>query len=1071
MAAPAMSRSSGRAERLCLQRLPAIVAMMLSASAAVSAADVRLSTADRVLLAEYRAIGRTQAPMLIATTPARTGQLVAALQKRGAQIVGHRDTIGYVYAFVPLDALGSLLRLEGIEAAQVASNPVRGDAGTSSDAQSDRAAGGKLAKVPAPSAALGPDNPYTSEAATQALEFKKQHPTFDGRGVVTAFVEPVAPNMDTMRGALDLAGRPLPKIGRYEVTPTTAPEDAVSEAKNQMFAWQQTEVAAPAADGTFKWRERDYRLPARLTAGKPKWRICRHLANPIVPEYDILWDQNADRVWALPASAAGDFSQARSVSLRDAVPWIAVDPPTGEPSPVAAKALVIKVDRQRGWLAVIPTMSAHAGMVGSVMAGSAFLGSKADGIAPAAQIAIFMGASRPGAQTFESHEQMLEMISDPRVDVAEASLAVGDTSRFGSASIQSIWADRILARNGKPFVKAAGNFGTALGGSSEFEMSESVFAVGGYVPQTAWRANFGFEPAGQGVLASYSGWGPAEDGGLKPDFLSLTHTLAEGIGFEGYWDRKPGDYSVSGGTSAAGPHGAGHVALLVSAAKQSHIAHDALRLRAAIATSAKFLDGVEARAQGHGLVQVSDAWNALKRANDWTPSRFKIQAPLVGAEALPDGHPHFVGRGLFELGGWQPGQSGMRELTVTRTSGPASARRYQLRWKGHTDAFRSELKEVELPLGQPVRIPVSIHAGAAGSYSAILDLVDPQAQLVAGSILNTVMVADPLVPDGEGLRYEREAPRIGSTLFYVNVPAGLAALTLSVAKDKGPGLLFVTDPTGKEVPFNLYGTEVYGFDEDVLMKPELYSTLANPTPGVWQISLRTAEPRAEKHFQAVDDWSRPMPLKVHVQGWTEVRQAAATAAASRTVSAHLDVAPGVLDTFVEPLGLGAERDGRVTLRAGFEPEFFDVQVEPGTKSLNVQIEHADAAARVGLYVFKKPEGERVETTLTTDSSALVYYDSSLRREKRYTLEAPPPGLYRVAIDPISLAGERLEVSYRNVVHHPLFGTVSVSKAGEATIEVHAQPADGRRLYAEVGLFKRVNPQAPTLLARKGWFVR
>jgi hypothetical protein len=46
----------------------------------------------------------------------------------------------------------------------------------------------------------------------------------------------------------------------------------------------------------------------------------------------------------------------------------------------------------------------------------------------------------------------------------------------------------------------------------------------------------------------------------------------------------------------------------------------------------------------------------------------------------------------------------------------------------------------------------------------------------------------------------------------------------------------------------------------------------------------------------------------------------------------------------------------------------------------------------------------------------------------------------------------------------------VSKEGEATVEVRARPADGRRVYAEVGLFRQVNPEKPTLLGRKGWFV-
>ncbi|HET9446924.1 MAG TPA: S8 family serine peptidase, partial [Steroidobacteraceae bacterium] len=583
MAASLVGVAAG-ARRLAFSRL-FLIAALLASAAPGQAQAIQFSTSDRLLLAEYRAIGRARAPLLIATTPAKTAAVAAALEKRGAQIVGRRDIIGYLYARVPLEAVASVLSLTGLEAVQVASLPVRAEA-------SDSATTKRVARGPAPTADLPADNPYTSEAVTQALDFKTRHPTFDGRGVVTAFVEPLAPNLETMRGALDLAGRPLPKLDRYEVMESAAVAEAVADAPNQFVVWQKTARVTPGADGAFRWRDRDYRLPEGFAPGGNKWRICRRLATAFIPEYDILWAENLQRVWVLSASGAGDFSKARSASLRDAVTWVAADAPAGEHSEMSVKAVVLRADRKRGWLASLPTMASHAGMVGSVMAGSGFMGSKANGVAPAAQVAIFMAPQAPDAPTFDGHEQMIAMLSDPRVDVAQASYAVGDTSRFGAASIQSIWADRIIAANGKPFVKAAGNFGTHLAGSSEFEMSESVFAVGGYVPHSAWLANFGFRPPGAHVLASYSGWGPAGDGGLKPDFLSLTHTLTEGSGFGWYWDRKIGDYNVSGGTSAAGPHGAGHVALLVSAAKQERVPHDAFRLRAAIATTAQFLEGV-----------------------------------------------------------------------------------------------------------------------------------------------------------------------------------------------------------------------------------------------------------------------------------------------------------------------------------------------------------------------------------------------------------------------------------------------------------------------------------------------
>lgn len=1042
--APASKSRSRRAARLFFWRLCGVSVLLACASAALHAQEVALSTGDRLLLAEYRAIERPDAPMLIATAPAQTRAVAGELRKLGAQILKSRESIGYIYAFVPLDALPAMLALNGIEAAQVAAMPVRGDAGP---LMSD-GSGKRVTKGTAPTSALEADNPYTAESFTQALDFKARHPTFDGRGVVTAFVEPVSPSMESMKGALDLAGKPLPKVGRYVLLKRRQADAPVTEAKDQFFAWQNTEVVRPAPDGTFRWRDREFRLPAGVDALGTTWRMSRRLSNWIMSEYDFLWSVQGERVWALPPGAGGDFSRARSTSLRDPVPWIAADPPAGGQTEDSARSLIFAVDRQKGWLTVTPGMASHAGMVGSVMAGAGLLGSKADGVAPAAQVAVFMGAAVREAPGFDGLEHFLEMIQDARVDVAQASYLVGDPRQIGRPSIHRIWADRILNSNGKPFVKAVSNFGPSLAGVSEFATAESVFAVGGYVPQPSWKANFGFQPPGEHVLASYSGWGPAADGGLKPDFLSLTHTLSEGGGFGWYWDGKPGDYMVSGGTSAAGPHGAGHIALLVSAAKQEKVAHDAARLRAAIATTAKFLTGVEARAQGHGLIQVSDAWDALKRANTWAPPRFNVSAPIVAAQSRPQGPLRFTGRGLFELSGWKPGQSGKREITVTRITGAKNASRYVLRWKGHTDVFRSELKEIVLPLGHAVTIPVVIRVGASGSYSAILDLVDPRVNLVAGSILNTVMVADDLVADGEGLRYEREAPRIGNSLFYVDVPAGLSALTISLQKDAGNGMLFITDPTGREQPLNVYGNETFSFDMTALAKSERFFSLPDPVAGVWQVSFRSVEPRSDADYEAVEDWSRPVPLKLHVQGWKDAKHDS-----------------------VQPIGLGAMSEGVARLRTGLEPAMFDVQVEPGATSLSVEIEGPnDPGARVGLYLFKVPEGERAESTLRGDNTALIYYDTRIGARKHYSLNAPPPGRYRVALDPIALSGAPLEVKYRSVVNHPVFGSVSVSDDGTPSVDVRARPAQGRQLYAEVGHYKRVSPGAPVLLNRKGWIV-
>src|SRR3546814_17493739 len=75
-------------------------------------------------------------------------------------------------------------------------------------------------------------------------------------------------------------------------------------------------------------------------------------------------------------------------------------------------------------------------------------------------------------------------------------------------------------------------------------------------------------------------------------------------------------------------------------------------------------------------------------------------------------------------------------------------------------------------------LPLDIAVGVSGSYSAIVDLVDPQVDLVAGSVPMAVLVADPLPMDGTPLHYRRPSPRPGNSLFHVEVPPGTTALTV-----------------------------------------------------------------------------------------------------------------------------------------------------------------------------------------------------------------------------------------------------------------------------------------------------
>ena len=1041
------------------------------------------SLADRTLFAEYRALERERIPIFLASVPERTAKIAAELQRRGGQVIGRRDELGYLYVWMPMDAVQSMPHIEGVQALQVASSMVRSTASPDDEPESTTPSDAPLRR-PGPTPATPVDNPFTGEAATQALAFKTNHPNFDGRGVVTAIVEPAAPNMSTMRGALDLSGKPVPKIPRYDLGSQV---DAVASTADNVAVWQETEAVKANEQGSFTWLEQSYRLPADIERSSTRWRIVRRLPSPFLTDqeqYDILWAVDKQKVWVLPKSQGNDFSKARSAVLTDAVPWVALgDEKSRRMSPTSAHAFVFAVDRKRLWLASAVTMSGHAGMVGSVMVGAGFLGGRANGIAPAAQLAIFHGGRTLDAPAYGPIQQQLAMVSDPDVDIAQASYALSDTARFGGVSPHQFWIDRLIRKNGKIFVKAHGNYGAIWFGSDEFSNADEVFAVGAYTPRETWRANLGVTPAAEHTIVPYSGWGPADDGGLVPDFLGLTQTLSEGTGHKWYWEGMEGfeQYSASGGTSAGAPNGAGHLALLVSAAKQTGVPHDAARMRAAVATTAQFLKGVEARAQGHGLIQVSDAWTALQRAAKWQPASFKVQAPLVGAEPTANGAVRLTGRGLFEISGWRPGQTGKRELTVTRTAGRTQENRYRLRWKGDVEVFSSTQHEIELPLGKPVVIPVDIRAGSAsGSQSAILDLIDPHVELVAGSVLCTVMVSDPLPTDGTALRYQRQAARLGITLFVVDVPPGLSAITVQLNKDDTVGYWFAQDSTGRKLPFNLYGSDIHSRPNPTAEKARSRTiTYPNPAPGVWQFGMQMGEPRSVEVLQSVKDWSQPMPLDVQIQGWA-ADDASIASASREAVQVQFKDPAQSLKTNIESIGLGAARSHEVKLEPGLHPTLFDVVVDPGATLLEVQFEQLATRARVGLYVYKIPTGERLEKTTngTSDNTALVYYDSSIKPNKRYALKDPPAGNYRIALDLIDAPSSEVTVAYRDTVYHPVYGTLELNpesspssgaKSVLTKVTVRAHPADDRQLTAKVGLFPRGSENASPI-ATRAWIV-
>lgn len=234
---------------------------------------------------------------------------------------------------------------------------------------------------------------------------------------------------------------------------------------------------------------------------------------------------------------------------------------------------------------------------------------------------------------------------------------------------------------------------------------------------------------------------------------------------------------------------------------------------------------------------------------------------------------------------------------------------------------------------------------------------------------------------------------------------------------------------------------------------------------------------------AVADWSRPMPLDVQIRGWTADEDLVPTPlAASQPALVTFQARADAPDTAIRAVGIGATRAARTTLTPGLNPVFFEVQVDPGASKLEVQLVHAAPDAQVGLYVYKVPEGERRETSLDgRDHTALIYHDPSSRPNKRYSLETPVPGRYRIALDPVRIPARGLEVTFRDTVYHPVYGSLAVTKTAEqardgsakaAKVDFHVRaiPAEGRQLLAQVGLFSNAGLADAAAIATRSWVI-
>jgi hypothetical protein len=392
--------------------------------------------------------------------------------------------------------------------------------------------------------------------------------------------------------------------------------------------------------------------------------------------------------------------------------------------------------------------------------------------------------------------------------------------------------------------------------------SSDAVAVGATISKKTALADYGAPVTADQAVQNFSSRGPREDGGFKPNIVApgaaistvplwLTGLPTPGVGYT-----LPPGYALLQGTSMASPQAAGGAALLLSAAKSRGIAVTPAALRRTIYTSASWLPGTAAHAQGNGLLDVPAAWSLLQGSLE--TRTYAIDAPvctpLSAQLATPNHGVGIYNRCTAASGGQRPGGTLTYPVTVTRTSGPAGAVTTALRWVGDDGTF-SSAGTISLPLNTPVALPVTA-TPQAGVHSAVLRIDDPSTAMVDAEMLNTVIAASqelnrpPLYTNWwSQLTVARNT--VNST--FVNVPAGTTALELAY-------LPFVTTTEGGDGQLRMTATNPLGLpaDDDANVCYSNYSadcrtwrrTYTNPVPGIWEfrVESRRTSPEATSKF-------------------------------------------------------------------------------------------------------------------------------------------------------------------------------------------------------------------------------
>ncbi|MFG3011074.1 S8 family serine peptidase [Streptomyces cinerochromogenes] len=1031
-----------------------------AADPGVKSAHDKLGSDDAALLAEAKADGDKNVTMMIATSPGQTEQVAAELDEVEGGLVGRTDDkLGYVRATVPTgradSAIAAAVKLSSVRAIDLKQEIPLDDPAPNGT----KSAAGK-GTYPAPGKKTPAENPYNPSFETGAVDFVRDHPKADGRGITIGILD----------SGIDLGHPALRKTttGERKIVDWVTATDPVADGDG---TWRRmtTGVSGPsfsistatqgtekftAPEGSYKF---NYMYESATAGGDEKGDLNRD--GDTTDAWGVLYDPAAGTV-RVDTNDNLDFTDDPAMKpYKDdfQVGYFGTDDPAtdvAERVPFVVETRKDVVYNSSGakadYVNIGVIESEHGTHVAGITAANGLFGGKMNGAAPGAKLVSSRACTWTGGCTNVAlTEGMIDLVTKRGVDIVNMSIGGLPALNDGNNARAELYT-RLIDTYGVQLVISAGNSGPGANTIGDPGLADKVISVGAAISKETWAANYGSVVEKKYAMMPFSSRGPREDGGFTPTLtapgaaINTTQTWLPGapVAEAGY--TLPAGYSMLQGTSMASPQATGASALLLSAARQKGIDLPPAKLRTALASTADHIKGVQAYEEGAGLIDIVDAWESIK--DDASAHDYTVKAPVDTAIDYALKTPGF-GTGLYDReGGLKAGEKKTYDVTITRTSGPDKAVRHELHFENNAGGtFRIVGDDdVRLPLNQPVTVKVQAAPRSEGIKSAILEVDDPRTEGVDKQVLTTVVVAAPV-------KYTYSASgsvqRNSTRSYFLTVPAGATSLEVALGglKDGSQTRFIAVHPYG--VPSDNTSTPYCynNYLDGNGCKPDVRS-YADPQPGVWEVEVES-----RRTSPLLDN---PYRLDVTVLGAAfdpaTVTVPEAKVGTPATATWKVTDKYAALDGKLVGGPLGSSRTTRPAIKEG-ETQTSTVEVPAGATSLDVAIGGvSDTAADLDLAVYDSA-GKEVGKSADGDS------------EEAVSVPSPAAGTYTIEVVGYSVPSGSTDYDYRDVFFSTALGTVTVDGSAPVKLDTGdsatvtgqvtaaAQAPAGREFFGRVQL--------------------